>query len=332
MNATTYVPVQRHRFSRAVLAQVFERFETDNWHGLLEVLEHWSVIVAAAALSVFAWNTFGIAAALPLYLFAIFLIGGRQRALAGVLHQAAHGALLRNRFANRVVGTLLGGYSVLQSFTGYRSSHVLNHHRFLGNPDRDPDYRQYIRCGLCGPRMSRAAIRRYLLTLLGPRATLVYVGYLLRHRVLNPEERPLESVARLVYLASLLALAWRLDAMPLVLMYWIVPLITTQVWIGAIAELVEHYPLIETAERVDIAVTRNRDCGPLASFLLGEHPGEGYHLVHHLFPRTPFWRLKEVHGLLLQDPTYAALDMPTSWRHVMRSIFAPLPARAGMQP
>lgn len=332
MNATTYAPLRQHRFSRAVRDRVFACFETDNWHGPLEVLEHWSVIAAAAASSMYASKAFCLAVALPVYLFAIFLIGGRQRALAGVLHQAAHHSLMRNRLANRIVGTWLAGYPVLQSFTGYRSSHVLNHHRFLGNPERDPDYRQYILSGLCGPRMSRGAIRRYLLTLLGPRATLAYVGYLLRHRVLNREEQRRESVVRLVYLALLLAIAGHLGAIPIVLMYWMVPLITTQAWIGSIAELVEHYPLIETAERMDIAVTRNRDCGPIANFLLGEHPGEGYHLVHHLFPRTPFWRLKEVHGLLLQDPVYAALDMPTNWRQVMGSIFAPLPARAAVHP
>lgn len=331
MNPRAYIPVRHHRFSKVLLVEVFNCFEGDNWHGPLEVLEHWIVISVAVAASVCAYQTLVIAAAVPVYLFAIFLVGGRQRALAGVLHQAAHCSLMRNRRFGLLLGTLAGGYPVLQSFTGYRSSHVLNHHRFLGHPERDPDYMQYIRNGLCGPKMSRAAIRRYLLTLISPRATVTYVGYLLRHRVLNKDERLFEAFARLLYLTLLLVIAHRFGAMSLVLMYWFIPLITTQVWIGAVAELVEHYPLIETAERLDIAVTRNRDCGPIANFLLGEHPGEGYHLVHHLFPRTPFWRLKEVHHLLLQDPAYAELERPTSWRTVMQSLMHPLSYNAESQ-
>ena len=91
------------------------------------------------------------------------------------------------------------------------------------------------------------------------------------------------------------------------LLLWLVPLVTTQVWIGAVAELMEHFPLIETAPRVDIHMTWNRVYGLATRFLLGEKDGEGFHLVHHLFPRTPMWRLREVDAILRRDPVYAAL-------------------------
>jgi fatty acid desaturase len=324
--------VRRHRFAKPLLAQVRACFEADNWHGPLEVLEHWAVVGAAAAAAWWAWQEAPLPVAVLAYVLAVFLIGGRQRALAGVLHQASHGSLMRNPLAGRLLGTLAAGYPVLQSYTGYRSSHVINHHGFLGNPQRDPDYMHYIRSRLCGPELSRAALHRYLRSLPGPRATLGYVGYLLRHRVLNKDELRAEAVLRLAYLGLLGGLALWHGGGGLLLAFWIVPLVTTQVWIGAVAELVEHYPLIETAPRLDIHVSRNRDCGPLANFLLGEHPGEGYHLVHHLFPKVPIWRLKEVHQILLQDRAYAALNHPTDWLQVMRAIWRLLPARAAQRP
>jgi fatty acid desaturase len=319
--------LRRHRFAKPLLAQVRQCFESDNWHGPLEVLEHWLVVLAATATALLAWSKAPLAVALVTYVVAVFLIGGRQRALAGALHMASHGALMRSRLAGRLLGTLASGYLVLQSYTGYRSSHVINHHGFLGNPQRDPDYMHYMRSGLCGNNMSPAALRRYFTTLPRPRATMAYVGYLLRHRVLNKDEHLAETTVRLAYLASISGLLiWLGWGWPLIA-FWIVPLVSTQVWIGAVAELVEHYPLIETAPRLDIHVSRNRDCGPLANFLLGEHPGEGYHLVHHLFPKVPIWRLKEVHLILLQDPNYAALRRPTNWPDVVREIFASLPTR-----
>ena len=51
----------------------------------------------------------------------------------------------------------------------------------------------------------------------------------------------------------------------------------------------------------------NRVYGFSTRFLLGEKDGEGFHLVHHLFPRTPMWRLREVDAILRRDPVYAAL-------------------------
>jgi fatty acid desaturase len=91
------------------------------------------------------------------------------------------------------------------------------------------------------------------------------------------------------------------------LLLWFVPLVTTQAWIGAVAELMEHFPLIETAPRMDIYMSWNRVYGLGTRFLLGEKDGEGFHLVHHLFPCTPMWRLREVDAILRRDPVYAAL-------------------------
>jgi fatty acid desaturase len=279
----------------------------DNWHGPLEAAAHWSVVALSIAASLWAWDQLPVAPAACVYLLALVVVGGRQRAISGLLHQASHGTLMANRTAGRVLGSVVGGYPVLQSYGGYRRSHVRDHHGSLGDPERDPDYLQYRHNGLCGPDLVRESVRRHLLTLATPRSTWSYVAYLVRHRIWSREEEARERVVRIVLLVVVVGGAAWSGWLGLLVAYWFVPLVTTQVWIGGIAELWEHYPLIESAPRVDIYMSWNRELGLPARLVLGETKGEGYHLAHHLFPRTPFWRLEEVDEILARDPAYASL-------------------------
>ncbi len=317
--------IRKHRFSAETLARVRECYRNDDWHGPLEVAEHWLVVAGAVALSLWSWSHLPLALSIPVYCAAIFLVGGRQRALAGVLHMACHGALTRNPRLGRILATYFSGYPVLQSYTGYMASHVVAHHGNFGHPERDPDYVQYQRAGLCGENLGRASLRRHLLRLTSPRSTASYVAYLVRNRISNPDEKRWETWLRVVYLLALLGAAAACGWLWIVAAYWLVPQVTTQVWIGSVAELLEHYPLIESAPRVDIHMTRNRECGRWSDFVLGEQRGEGYHLVHHLFPRVPIWRLREAHAILMSDETYAALYQPGGWYYLIRGIFAALP-------
>ena len=155
--------IRRYRFSKEIIRAVWDSARLDNWHGPLELVEHWFVILVFVSLSLWAWQELSLALALLVYLVAVFCIGGRQRALAGVLHQACHGTLMSNPGLARLIGTLFAGYLVLQSFTAYRSSHMRGHHAQLGNPQRDPDYAQYQAYGLCGENLTQEALRRHLL-------------------------------------------------------------------------------------------------------------------------------------------------------------------------
>lgn len=88
-----------------------------------------------------------------------------------------------------------------------------------------------------------------------------------------------------------------------------VPLVTTYVWIGDLLELLGHFPMIDdpNVPFIDILLTRNRIWSPFVNFILGVH-FEGYHLVHHIFPKVPSWNYEKVHNILMRDPVYASLD------------------------
>lgn len=320
--------ITRHRFSPAVRRAVQACYTLDNWHGPLEILEHWSFIVLAAFASIVAWERLPLVASIPVLALAVFVIGGRQRALAGVLHQACHGTLMTNLRTGRILAATLGGYPVLQSLSGYRASHVRNHHGHFGDPDRDPDYQFFLRAGLYRESSGPGSFRRHLAGSLSPWTTLRYIGFLFRHRILNPHERRGETLVRLMLYALIIVAAAQWNALWIVLVYWLLPLVTTQVWIGSFAELLEHYPLMQRVPATDVRMSHNRDFGWMWNLVLGEKRGEGYHLVHHLFPQVPLWALHRVHQILLTDPEYARVLMPRTPLEALRAIEASLPRHA----
>ncbi len=322
----------RHRFAPEILDAVRAASRMDNWHGPIELIQHWFWIALWCAAAVVGYHELPLAAAIPIYLLAAFFIGGRQRALAGILHMATHRAFMAHHRTGSILGAVFGGYPVLQSYTAYRASHLGEHHGRLGDPERDPDYRQYRDNGLCGDNLGRAALNKYLRKVVGPTSTCSYILYLLRHRIFSKDEATPERVLRIAVLAGVLAWSVLGGWWPWLVLLWFVPLVTTQVWIGAVAELMEHFPLIETAPRIDLYMSWNREYGLPTRFLFGEADGEGFHLVHHLFPRTPMWRLRAVDAILANDPAYVELPRLSGVLGGMGQIYRSLPPSGRTRP
>lgn len=333
MKETSRKP-EAHKFSPDIIDRVRRGFQTDNWHGLCETMRNWLVICLAAVFSLYTWRQAPWWIGTPVYLASIFFIGGRQRGLADILHQASHRTLAKSHRLGVLIGTVCSGYPLLQSFTGYWESHVHRHHHYLGDPDLDPDYIEYQRRGLCGSSMNRDRLRRYLIGLFTVRSMVAYGRYLLVNRIWSRSESPFERCVRFPLLAAAVATCVYMGWGGVIVTYWFVPLFTTHAWIGAFIELLEHYPLIETAPFIDIYLTRNRECGWFGNFLLGLQTQEGYHLVHHRFPQVPRWRLREVHLILMEDREYAALHTTRGWAALLRQLFFAVPpgANASIMP
>ncbi|MFD7702419.1 fatty acid desaturase [Streptomyces caelestis] len=280
----------------------------DNHHALLAIAFEYGLVALCV--------TACVAGSYWAYPVAVVLIGSTQRFLAHFLHESAHKSLARNRILNLVAGTALSGYLVGQLYGPYRSSHVGRHHRRLGEADADPDYRFHLECGLYDPDRSDRGflVREVLLSLLGLR-TVDYLRYLVRDRVWARESDltvsvpvPLRTEQRLFLLqwAAVFGLCGWLGVLPELLLFWFVPLLTSNIAIGWLSELAEHYPLPES-ESTRVLLTRNRHGRALETFLLSRH-GDRFHLVHHLNAGIPFWNLHRAHRLLLDDPAYAGWD------------------------
>jgi fatty acid desaturase len=87
-------------------------------------------------------------------------------------------------------------------------------------------------------------------------------------------------------------------------LFWIVPYLTSFHIIGWFIELSEHCSSIE-GRSTNVLMARNRSSRHFEKWLTSIN-NDGYHLDHHLDPTTPFWLLPRAHQIRLKDPVYAA--------------------------
>ncbi len=316
--------VERYRFDDKILKEINGYLKLDNWHGFAQVFEDWIIIVVAVLVSEWVWQKFPPVIGCMIYSITIFIIGARMRALIDLLHQSVHKTLAKNKVINFILGTFLSSYLVLQSYSGYQKSHIILHHGHFGDFQLDPDYIELQKNGLYGSNLSTKTARHYLLRIIHPTTTLTYLQYILKNRISQEELR--EKVIRLIYLIVLNSIFIYVGLGEVLLFYWYVPLLTTSVWIGALIEFFEHYPLMEVTpkgfeNKIDIFMSRNRIGFPLTNFWLGIH-GEGYHLLHHLFPAIPSWNYKAVNKILMKDKVYASRNQNSGWSNFLNEYLA----------
>jgi fatty acid desaturase len=130
------------------------------------------------------------------------------------------------------------------------------------------------------------------------------VFYLARHRLLNKDSRSEIPSLMLAVTGWEWAHCARLQIFPVVLAAAVSHCFSGITWFIES----EHFPMVKYAKK-DIEATRNRFSHAIEHFLTGMH-GESFHLVHHLFPGVPFYRLKAAR-ILLSDPVYAQLNANT---------------------
>ncbi|MEL7296807.1 MAG: fatty acid desaturase family protein, partial [Pseudomonadota bacterium] len=169
-----------------------------DWRGIALVLHAWLVIIAALTVAVLVPHPIII-------VLAIMVIGSRQLGLSILMHDAAHGLLLRNTTWNDRVGQWLCAYPVGLDLRAYRAYH-LKHHQFA-QQDEDPDL------VLSAPfPVSRASFARKIvrdltgLTFLKLRVLPLLLACIGRHKLRAPD------IALVAYNAVFAVVAFALDA------------------------------------------------------------------------------------------------------------------------
>ncbi|SRR5579883_492017 len=292
---------KKYKFAHSIQKEIKTLAKLDNWHGIQALLEDYFLILTSILLTYYIGWYF--------YPLAVLIIGARQRALATLLHEASHNTLARNKYLNFVLGTFFSGYFILQTFTGYRKSHVYYHHRYLGHPILDPDFYFHISEGLYNHENSIGFYKKNIIMPLFLVKVPKYLHALIQQRLLVKESQHAETIFMCLYLLMITILFWLLNCQNIIVLFWIIPYLTTFQIIGWFIELSEHYPLVGNND-IDIYMTRNRQSHWLEGFFLSIH-NENYHLDHHLNPSTPFWNLPQAHKIRLRDSNYAKLNQST---------------------
>lgn len=285
--------MKNHYFNREITNRLNTLSISDNWHALLNLGVDYAFMVLATVAAI----------KIPyLYPLSVLVIGARQRALATIMHDAAHSRAAKWKWLNSLLGKQLTGYPIFQSFTAYKKSHVMKHHAFLGNESKDPDYVFYKEIGLFSIKSKKQFFMQHVLGTISLINSPQYIYYLLKNRLGSFREDRKDLAEFLVFWSAICALVVYLNVEIYFLLYWIVPYFTAFQVIGRFIEIAEHYPMV--GNEVDVLkATRNRFSHPLEAFFLSIHQ-ENFHLVHHLRPGIPFWNMTKAHRIMMEDDDY----------------------------
>jgi len=314
---------EKHRFSKDIRERIHGLYNSDNYHGPLQCLEDWSLILLAVALCRCITHTFPMNPLLITisYVLTVVVIGARIRALQMLAHDSTHGVLAADKRLNVILGSVMSGWPCFVSWTGYYKAHVVDHHQSIGNPEKDPDYISAIKTGLYKDDVKCVDIFFYLLSIPSPSNTIASLRHLLTYHVWPKSEKRIETLLRSTYWMFVILFFAHMQLLPDLFFYWLVPYLTTANWIETFLDIVEHYPYMTKRRRVNIYQARNRVLSGVEKFLFGNH-SEGYHLVHHLWPRMPAWNGPIAHQIMMEDEEYKKLnDQPSDMRHIMKEIF-----------
>jgi len=276
--------------------------------GLLCVVHAWVVIAAAMGLYA-VWPN-------PLsFVVAVVVIGSRQLGLAILMHDAAHGVLMRTRRLNEWVSQWLCAFPVGADTISYRHYH-LKHHRSTQQPD-DPDL------GLSAPfPISRASYRRKFI-----RDITGQTGFKQRREQFRRAWGGSElSVAG--HLASLwdklgnvitanvavLALLTFAGKPHYYLMFWLLPNLTWQMVITRIRNIAEHAVVPDNDDVFRNARTTYASWWVRA--LIAPY-WVNYHVDHHLLFYVPCYNLTKLHALLLAKGFGPRMEIRRNYREIL---------------
>jgi fatty acid desaturase len=269
---------------------------------------------AWALLSV--WLTIAAAIAAAAYLDswwvyppAIILVAARQHALGILVHDATHYRLFASRVLNDRLCDLFCAFPIGLTTSGYREDHIA-HHRATNTPG-DPYYNLITNISSWQWPKTRWEAARHLLAEVSGLNTVrnlrmsqpwTALGQWRLHR-LDP---PLQSrcradlVATALFWLTVAAVLTVLDGWKLFFLLWVVPGLTFYQLFVRLRWMSEHPYELSTGDGYE---TNHVQGSFLERYCIAPF-NVNYHVVHHLFPGTPFYRLPRVHQRLMRVPCY----------------------------
>ncbi len=301
MNTQTVPSIKR---PRDVLSaeQISALTARSDLRGLWAVISTWIVIAATFAVMAIWPNPLTI-------FFGVWMLAGRQLALAILQHEAAHGTLFRSRALNDVLGDWACARPIWLDMHKYRAHH-LRHHAHTGL-DGDPD----LSLSAPFPVTRRSLARKLLRDITGYTGLKVMLGHVLmaagiiRWTVANDIERlPPDGCSglkrvmltlrnlgpTLLFHAALFALLWSLGQGWLFAL-WMLAYLAPFALLLRLRSLAEH----ACTEAVGDAFrnTRTTQAGWLARMTVAPMR-VNYHIEHHFMASVPYYRLPQLHRML----------------------------------
>jgi fatty acid desaturase len=267
----------------------------------LAIATEWTGIILAVVL----YQRFRHPILLPL---VIIWIGARQHALAILMHDGAHYLLFKNRRLNAVVSELFLAWPLFITTRAYRGSHFA-HHRHV-NTERDPDLMRKQNSEWEFPKSWRALVALLAKDVFGVNThqQLFELSDMADEKNGQSQKADFYQVSRISYYVLLLTVVTYFHLWPMFLLLWVVPILTWLKMIMRIRSIAEHFAIEN-----DHAYTQSRTTLPsLLERVFVAPRNVNFHLEHHLYPSVPFFRLPQLHALLMKDAVFQSKAHVTS--------------------
>jgi fatty acid desaturase len=257
------------------------------------ILLEWIAVVLAATLCQHFWNPL-------LYMVTAAFIGARQHALLILMHDGTHYRLFRNRRVNDWMTELLLAWPHLVTMRSYRENH-LAHHNYV-NTERDPDWlRKKDNPEWQFPQSPRNLLSIFVRDLVGIGGIkLIRLASSLSSTARVPSKAFVRM--RLAYYVMVIGALIGAGCGKALILYWVVPFFTWLVLIMRIRSIAEHFAI--EGKPGAYRQTRTTHVGLLARLFIAPK-NVNYHLEHHFFPSVPFFRLPQLHALLMSNEEFA---------------------------
>jgi len=205
------------------------------------------------------------------------------------LHEATHGNIAGRNPRLDWLEALIGhvsGYLLLAPYSGFRVLH-LHHHSNTNDPAEDPDY--WVRSPTWLGQLLRSMV-------IQP----VYILHLWRLARDPRIKRAFAwEIACVVSYFAIVAAAWRLGFGKEILLLWFLPGYIGVVLCPVMFDWPVHHPHSERGRYNDSAILLFPK--PFRLFMDVLFCGHTYHLVHHLYPRLPFYRYGKAWNVLKDE-------------------------------
>jgi fatty acid desaturase len=265
----------------------------------------WLWLAAAMCVGAAMFNHFGWAWAAAFNLCLLWPLCSRAlRGFENLTHEGSHANFDRgSKRRNDSVVNWACSYWVLISVEMFWGPHEVHHKHFGSN--EDPDKRRFDSLGMDEmPRHSPGLMVLYLLKVL-PTYVLDYWK-----QFSNKKGQLQWSLGLHVLLAGFVSLTFYNYFWLLWLIYFWVPFLLYLPVHRFLAEAEEHHYKGATTE----FGSTFSNLGKLQRWFLHPH-GDAYHLLHHMLPQVPHWKMPTAHWLL------ATLDSTFNGGSIRKSIF-----------
>ena len=302
-----------------------ELTQASNFHGFRALLGTWAIIAGAFALV--AWDANPLTIAL-----ALLLLGGRQLALAVMMHECSHRSLFRTRWLNDALGVWLIGAPVWTHLDQYRVHHMAHHNHTGTDKDTDlglveafPTTRQGMARKLGRDLVGITGVKRIFGLLLMDLGILSYTASTGARR-LDQSGRSWVDLVRsgvrrvgpvlltnLVIWGVLFALGqgW-------LYLLWVVAYLTVFSFVVRVRSIAEHACTLAEGQSPDILLnTRTTHANWLARLTVAPL-NVNYHIEHHLLMTVPYYKLPKLHALLRERGALVESGVARGYLDVLR--------------